>query len=494
MSALLMTVVFAFLLITAARHAHNAPSPEVLAGALTLFSAIQAGRIEHPDRSTLRGMLSAAGNWLIVASILPTVVLAVALAFSDSGWIPVAAAAAAIAAQLLLQLVMWRGPLSSTGSSRRPPRRQLETQPVPDYARTGVLQSDWWRSTTADALKIGRHAHAYVVWEREQYDGVPSLLRLLCATWQPSLSASLSDQSQGRRLLWLPGRHALAASTIPLVRPGSAISVTRTDTISANQDQADGADDGEMTIPGRPANILALLRAGMPSQALTFVVFREQPDKDWARNIYQREIAQDPDRLAPQESVLDIVEILLSVPRQGEPPALACHPLAGAMAAAADHRLKVLDAQLPVPPPSAAYTDRTWARLRVGLRDAEICRLPTFLQSIRKRIDCPAGRPVCDVWVRTAPECPRRVIVATQPPPPARQSEPVLASDLDVIAATDGPRRAGNTDADHWRVMAICANARAGIESDVLSKLGKDQPQLCLAGLTYAVLHGTAIT
>ena len=89
MSVILMTVVLAFLVIGAGRHRADSPSAEVLAGALTLFSAIQAGRIDHPDRSTLRGLLSAAGNWLVVASILPTIVLAVALAFNASGWTPV---------------------------------------------------------------------------------------------------------------------------------------------------------------------------------------------------------------------------------------------------------------------------------------------------------------------------------------------------------------------------------------------------------------------
>jgi hypothetical protein len=41
---------------------------EVVAGALTLFSAIQASRVEHPDRSTLRGLLGAAGTGCASAS------------------------------------------------------------------------------------------------------------------------------------------------------------------------------------------------------------------------------------------------------------------------------------------------------------------------------------------------------------------------------------------------------------------------------------------
>jgi len=39
----------------------------------------------------------------------------------------------------------------------------------------------------------------------------------------------------------------------------------------------------------------------------------------------------------------------------------------------------------------------------------------------------------------------------------------------------------------------MCANARADIESDILHELGQQQLHLRLAGLTFAVLHGTAV-
>jgi len=105
-------------------------------------------------------------------------------------------------------------------------------------------------------------------------------------------------------------------------------------------------------------------------------------------------------------------------------------PLLHALAAAADYRLIVLDAQLPVPAPSAAYTDRTWARLRVGMHDAEIRRLPAFLQAIRRRIRTNAATPPSDIWVRTAPERGLRIILPTQPPRSTAGSRHVLASDI----------------------------------------------------------------
>ena len=61
------------------------PAPEVLAIVLTLFATTQADRIERPNRSTLRGRLYTIGNWLIAASVLPTLTLAIALGFEARG-------------------------------------------------------------------------------------------------------------------------------------------------------------------------------------------------------------------------------------------------------------------------------------------------------------------------------------------------------------------------------------------------------------------------
>lgn len=71
---------------------------DVLGGVLTLFAAVQASRIEQPDRSTLHGLLVSAGSWLAFASVLPTVLLGVTLAFSDDHktMVPWAAGTAAL--------------------------------------------------------------------------------------------------------------------------------------------------------------------------------------------------------------------------------------------------------------------------------------------------------------------------------------------------------------------------------------------------------------
>ena len=44
-----------------------------------MSSAVQASRLQHPDSSTLRGLLSRGSYWLMVGSILPTVLLAMAI-------------------------------------------------------------------------------------------------------------------------------------------------------------------------------------------------------------------------------------------------------------------------------------------------------------------------------------------------------------------------------------------------------------------------------
>ena len=146
MSLLLMTVVLAFLVSAQLLHYHGKTSPEVLAIVLTLFSAIQAGQMQSPDRSDLRGLLSAAGNWLIAASILPAVILAVALAFSDVGWVPIIIAAFSVGLQVLFQVAMLYGPLTATGLSRLEQSRKFFTV-EPDYNLFESLRSDYWQST-----------------------------------------------------------------------------------------------------------------------------------------------------------------------------------------------------------------------------------------------------------------------------------------------------------------------------------------------------------
>jgi len=282
----------------------------------------------------------------------------------------------------------------------------------------------------------------------------------------------------------------------------------------------------------RPANILAALRSGTAAQALTFIVFREELTKKWPEGLEARPVVLDPDRLAPTENPTDVIEVFVSVPASGNWPAITHHPILAVLKAARDQQLLILEVSMPMPTPVAEYHDRIWARVRVGLRDAEIRRLPTFLGAVEGRIQNLAAVS-CDAWVRTVPGARLRVLVAARPAkaaaspgagaaPPARKvvlrpgmtsrrskpappagvvplpeasagrGRPVLASDIDVVACVTRARSADPQIRD-WRVLALCADARAGVEADILGWMGRCWPGMRLAGLSYAVLHGTAV-
>lgn len=64
-----------------------------------------------------------------------------------------------------------------------------------------------------------------------------------------------------------------------------------------------------------------------------------------------------------------------------------------------------------------------------------------------------------------------------------------LAGDLDVVAGSGVHQRESATAAT-WRVLAICADRRSGVEGEILASLDSG---LRLAGLTTATLHGKAV-
>jgi hypothetical protein len=431
MSILIMAVVLIFFAVAATRgysRYSTSPNAEVLAAALTLFSVIQAGRIRYPDRSSLHGLLSSTGNSLIVLSVLPATVLAIAIAFHITRWTPVFWAAGAIVAELLLVLLMLRGPLSDTGEHPRPPRRLLYTWPSPAYDQSEVLRSDWWRSTTAEALMIGTPAHAFVVW---QHSDSPALSQLLDARVTPS----------GVR---------------------SAV---------------------------RSADVLALLRSGTTNAALTFILFREQPSPEWAKKLDARPVPTDSQRLAPLETCTDLIDVLVGLAPDKWAPLLRNHPIKLVLGVAAEHQLIVLDAQNPVPTPSSRHAAWRWSRVRVGLRGADVYRVGEFLFAIR---DLATANPSWDLRVQMTPACPARPVNRVRYQPHERApGRLVLDSDLDAVTKATG--RTHEHDRSRWRFMAICADARVGIENELIEKLAAVEPNLRLAGVNSAILHGMAV-
>jgi hypothetical protein len=475
MSVMLMSVVFAFFLIgSLSGITSDQVSAEVLAFVLTLFAAVQAGRMERPDRSTLRGLLAQASNLLIGILILPTVVLAVALAFSRgllwvTGW-----ALGAITFQLVLQWLLQQRQELDAGQQGRTPKA-LRTQlcillrtDSPDYSHSEVLHSTWWRSTTADALLVGRPAYGYVIWQHG------ATLRSLLQSGRPAQSAG----SRSERW-WRPRRQAGQPS-----RNG--------------QSTANGGPPASLRT--QPANVLALQRSGTIAQSVTFAVFRDQPKGDWdAVTEEAHQVYLDASQLAPASDVTGVVGVFLGLPKDAGLLTLADHPLTAVLEAAArDHsRLAVLEIQLPVPAPSAAYTGLQWTRVQVGLRDGDYARLTWFLSDIQALAAGPAA-PGLVIGVQTVSEGIPRILnpppAAANPGPAAGQAQTgparlVLASDLDVVAGS-GLHRTENASKQTWRLLAICSDWRSAGETEILGHL---DPGLELGGLTTAILHGKLV-
>lgn len=458
-SIVLMLVVLLFYAFALARHfTDGSPNPDVLASTLTLFSVIQAGRVEAPDRSTLRGRLTGAGNWLIIASILPTVVLAIAIAFGISGWAPVWWSAAAIASQALFLTAMWRGPLSAAGSHRHQPHRVLRTTPTPAYAKTGVLRAAWWQTATANALVLGRQAHGYLIWEHRHDHAVPGpqSLRPVLGRIQPGLGAALA-----------------AAKTARLRSRSTATGA------DAGAGGAHGAD-GEGNIP----NILAMLRSGTTREAVTFVVLRE-PAAGLPREAVSVPLRMDPDRLTPAESASEYIDVLVGVPGSGHFLRLREHPVSAVLRAAKEQWLQVMETQLPVPPPTmSAPPDTLWARVRIGFRDPEYGHMADFLRELTA-IDFP-------VWVRAWPEhIPRSLRTVPDGEMSAAHGtrrELMTARDFDVVSVA--MRHGADPRARAWRMLALCVNTSFGVQHDVLDALAGQEPDLELAAMSHAELHG----
>ena len=463
MSTLLMAVVLIFFTLDQGLSLHQKQvSAEVLAFVLTLFSAVQAGRLERADRSTVRGMLAPSGNPLILGSILPTVVLAVALAFSLTGTWAIAWAGACIVAQqlllwlqlMLLRRVLARGlrPADPAEESRPPAGLVLYTEAI-DYGYLEVLQSRWWRTTTADALMAGHRAHAYLVW---QHGAPPS-----------HAPATLDSLLRGGR-----------PNADPDGRP----------------DRGDrNHPDPGLSPPERPADVVALLRSGTGARSLTFAVFRDEPKADWdtaTEDVIK--IHLQPNHFTPFEGPTGLVGVFLGLdPGQGLQP-VGEHPVTAVLRAAARLRLTVLEVQLPVPAPAVAYCDLQWARVQIGLRDSDVGRLTPFLSEIQRLV----ARAV--VGVQTVAVGLPRIL---NPRPATVRSGPasgeertaddrlVMASDLDVVAAS-GVHLEESETTQSWRVMAVGADWRSGVETEILDAL---DPRLRLAGLTSAILHGKAV-
>ncbi len=448
-------------------------SAEVLALVLTLFSAIQLGRIERTDRSTVRGVLVPSGNPLIIATILPTVILAVAIAFYRSlAWVMIWAGICLALQQFELWL-MWYIQRRALHRALRTGSDDTDVQPrheadllfftdAPDYSHDAVLHSTWWRRTTAEALMIGRPAYGYLIWQRDRQQALSSLL----------------------------------ASARPAGKPGSRASQLLHRLSRTDQDQAAPAGEPGGQAGGvskspleQPVNVLALQRSGTGAQSLNFVVFRDQPDDLLGITPENTtRIDLDPGLLTLAEDATGVISVFLGVPLDAELK-VARHPITLALHIAAAHGLVVHEIQLPIPAPDVRHAHLRWGRVQLNVRPEELDHIQVFMADLVVL----AATAVVGIQSR-ADGMPRILNPQSQPAESAPASRPVdhawpvLATDLDVVAGSMARR---GDDASHsWRLMALCEDWRAGIESEMLAGL---DPGLALVGLTAAILYGQSV-
>jgi hypothetical protein len=461
MSAFLMLFVVLFFGFTLAAHGPE-PDAGVLASVLTLFSVIQAGRLEIPDRSTLRGLLSANSAVLTAASLVPTLLLALAIAFYPGTRAKFVASLVFFVLQTMFLLTTLRGPLAPGAGANEPPPRILATRRPLNYTGANVLHSQWWRSITASALVTGRDAHAYLVWERpgsrpRDLAEQPSLHRLLGSAVRPGAP--------------LPLAAALTARVRTQDSPRVGVEVISEETSAAISEA--------MPDPW-PADLLGLLRSGTAREALTFLMFRQAPE-NWPGEGGVR-VPIDTDRLTPLDESAQPLDIWIGMARDHQFGPMTTHPLVTLADRVRDHGLQLRDIQFPAPPPSAGET--IWARLCVGIHDSEMGRLGPFLRETRSRLD--DDHATKRLLIRTTPQGSLHEVLADGAGPRAEhRTSLILASDLDVVSVTP--------DGGRWRVLAICADARPGIEHAILLALGQTAPESRLAALSHAVFHGTTV-
>ena len=432
---------------------------ELLATVLTLFSAVQASRVEHPDGSTLRGVLSQASYWLLIASVLPTVLLALAFAVVP----PERADDAARIALLFQLLLVWRlrrGPMPRPLNGRPP--LTLATEYAPDHASADGLRSAWCRSLTAEAMLLGREAFAYVVSR---------------------------PAGEGRFTGLLDG--ALRAPSRVDERLAAARRAANRVLGTAPKDRASGS-------LGPAVNLLGVAQSATAGRTLSYLVFREKPVDGWPAPLSPPDPADvvtavplDAERLAPTEPPEWILEVLIGLPELPMATLLSGHPVLTVLEAAARYNFRVQGVQLPAMPPprDVSHEDddappRRWMRLRVNVsyrRGDTLRGLRSFLLAVEalRSASPEAGLAVA---VRVAPDQPTQ-------PGKGRASRALTDRDFDVVPDEE----AANDPVRRWRALAICQQSRTGGLHDLLGALAQERPAFELAGMSVTAVHGQTV-
>ena len=444
-------------------HAANESRADVLATLLTIFPTLQASRLEQPDSTRLVGLLTMRHFRVGLLTAVPGLALAGTLAFAPEGRRLLVAACVAVALQVACHL--WIRRLADDAASWRPrrPRVELATARSADHRAFDVLRSAWCRSLTGEVLLLGRTAYPFVAVDRDE----PGALADLITGAQGEIAA---ERGAGLRKVWRELRPAVPAPR---------------------------AADG-------PVNLLGVLRGTAVGRSATFLVFRDPPRKDWlsaatardevGRPVREiRSMAADRARLAPMDPPDWVLDVLVGAP-DGERE-FADDPLVRIARAAQRANYTLLNVQLPAPPPLQDPAELRWLRLRVGApyrRGDSLRKLVRFLAAL-DALRAEGMR----VHLREVPQM--ESVDATQTAPEDSFDElpgarvPTTDKTVTGRLVTDHDVRVPAGPADSWRLIAVCAQPRAGLLADVLAALHEHAGARALAGAISGMFDGTMV-
>jgi len=448
---------------------------QVLATILTLFAAVLAGRVELGQAFTLRGLLTRATYWLMFGSVLPTVLLAMALALMPLTYAPVSAVTAFVVQALLLLRFRRTEPRTApVGRYTRPARMRVTSAYSPDHGRVDILRGRRSRALITEALLLGRDAFAYVVTRPA---GEGQLLGLLERSQTGTGPIAGLTRTARRSVI-----RFLNSRGVELPGPGAG--------------WPGQEPEQQVVMTPRPGlataqvNLLGAVQAATAGRTMTYLVFRDQPVEDWRSADRDTDdmvapVPLDPDRVAPQEPPEWLLQILIGMPLEPVAITLARHPLMAVISAAARYNFQVGTVQLPAaPPPGRAGHDLRWMRLSVGVtfrRGDSLRGLRSFLTRVQRLDGMTFGGGRLSVLVQINAE--------SQPLPALESSQPLSDKDFDVVpddeAAVDLER--------NWRTLAVTAHSRVGLLRDVLTGLASRTPGFELAGLTVEVVYGQTV-
>ncbi|HST64391.1 MAG TPA: hypothetical protein VLM05_04305 [Mycobacteriales bacterium] len=456
-------VLVGVVVLLALAHSATDSRADVLATLLTIFPTLQASRLEQPDSTRLVGLLTMRHFRVGLLTAVPGLGLAAVLAFAPEGARLLGAAIAAVVLQLGCHVwIRWLADEHSVLFRRRRARVSLATDPGADHREFDVLRAAWCRSLTGEVLLLGRSAYPYVAVDRDEPGALVDLLT--------GAQGELADRSTRLR------------KVLRDLRP-----------VAPREPAGDTA-----------VNLLGVLRGTAVGRSVTFLVFRDPPKPDWlaaagardATGHLLREIRPMPSdraRSAPMEPPDWVLDVMIGI--GAEDGDFAAHPLPRIARSAGAANFTLLNVQLPAPPPVQDDRERRWLRLRVGVpyrRGDSLRKLVRFLATLD-------GLRADGVLVhlrevpqmesldatQTAPEDSFDELPGARVPTTGKTSTGRLVTDQDIrVPAGTGAA---------WRLVAVCAQPRAGLLADLLSALHEHAGVRSLAGAISGVFDGTMV-